>query len=232
MKACNICKKHILKVCKPDETCRYFEVTGTPPRGYRARSKYLDEVFCENSDKKTGKKFFGKFYKKSLTDNAKNEIKVMKYLEEKGYNNNYYPSLLSFDEKAKIINYKSKNATCENNTFDEENTPDCIDEYIGLVFENLDDFKNLEELKKDKELSSKEKHRVYDKVLKRFRKLHQLGVSHGDSFEQNIMYKKHKNGIGVRLIDFSESEIDASKDEIDKEKKKINKKFSRDRKKL
>lgn len=215
MKPCRIHKDAVLQVCKHDEPCRYFKSRKTPERGFDSRSRYVDEVICENDELiETGNSFFAKFYTKDKRDKARNEKKILRYLEDNGFYNTFFPHLLSYDEKSKMV-------VCKSNDFVEEktkHTSNCINKYAGLIIEELDGFKTLEEYK---ELSPEEKQVVNNKVKRRIRKLHRLGVSHGDLFKQNILYKKYKGGIGVRLIDFAKAKIDASPEDIENDNRKL-----------
>lgn len=67
------------------------------------------------------------------------------------------------------------------------------------------------------------KRKIIDKIKRRVNKLHELGISHGDLKEKNIMIKKTKKGnIGVRVIDFGLSDI-GNKEKIAKDRKDLEK---------
>jgi len=73
-----------------------------------------------------------------------------------------------------------------------------------------------------KNASQADKQKVANKLKKRVRLLHEVGLIHGDLREENIVVLRRRRGIGVRLIDFGHSSF-ATKERISKEERKLEK---------
>lgn len=146
-----------------------------------------------------------KNYVAKITDDpnkALNELRTYIYLKTKRYPERYYAEMVAFDHKALLIR------------------SDDVQFYVILLkYLPEEKFQLLDEFLKKKP-AKKQKQRLTDKLKRRVSKLHELGISHGDIREANIMVKETKRGIGVRLIDFGLSKF-ADEKEILKDDKRV-----------
>jgi tRNA A-37 threonylcarbamoyl transferase component Bud32 len=120
---------------------------------------------------------------------ALNELRTYIYLKTKSYPERYYAEMIAFDHKALLVRSND------------------MQFYILLLrYLPEEKFLSLDEYLK-KNPAKKQKERLANKLKRRVGKLHELGISHGDIREANIMVKETKRGIGIRLIDFGLSKF-------------------------
>ncbi len=131
-------------------------------------------------------------------DRALNELRTYIYLKTKGYPERYYAEMVAFDHKA--LHIKSG------------------DTFYSILLKYLPEerFQSLDEYLR-RGVDRKTRKRLADKLKRRVNKLHELGISHGDIRDANIMVRETKRGVGLRLIDFGLSKFN---DEREKQKDK------------
>lgn len=132
---------------------------------------------------------------------ALNELRTYIYLKTKGYPERYYAEMVAFDHQA--LHIKS------GGTF----------YCILLKYLPEEHFQSLDEYLR-RSVDGKTRKRLADKLKRRVSKLHELGISHGDIREANIMVRETKRGVGLRLIDFGLSKFNDEK-EKQKDKKRV-----------
>lgn len=134
-------------------------------------------------------------------DKTLNELRILVYLKTKGYPKRYYAELVAFDYEA--VHYRSNH------------------NFYAILLKYLPEekFQPLDEYLKGR-VDKKRRKKLADKLRRRIRKLHELGVIHGDVRKANIMVTETKRGVGLRLIDFGLSRF-GNKEEIQKDDKKV-----------
>lgn len=189
-------KRDELKICGSEY--QLIENLSQPLRGFQFRTWRVRR----SSDRR---EFVAKITPHQ--ERALNEIRVYIYLKTRNYPERYYAEMVAFDHQALL--------TRKNQTF-----------YVILLkylqpntFQALDIFLRRGRLKKDKSILKK----ITNKLEKRVDQLHELGISHGDIRQKNMMVNvRETKRVGVRLIDFGLSKF-GDKEEIEKDKENLQK---------
>jgi len=129
------------------------------------------------------------------SDRALNELRIYVYLKTKGYPERYYAEMVAFDHEAKHIK-SHRNFYAILLKYLPEEKFQTLDEYLKSCAEK------------------KRRIRLAKKLRRRVDKLHDLGITHGDIREANIMVRETKRGVGLRLIDFGLSKFGDEKGKL------------------
>jgi serine/threonine protein kinase len=124
----------------------------------------------------------------SRAQRALREVRAYIFLKTKGYPERYYAEMIAFDYEAKHIKSGRR--------------------FFAILLKYLPSqkFKPLDEYLKNP-ISEKMRKRLAQKLRRRVEKLHELGMCHGDIRKENILVRKTKRGIGLRLIDYGLSKF-------------------------